>query len=88
MKMLNIDQLLEEKAITLVIGGVEYIVKDIPLSEKKPDEKDEVSLRKFVSGLIGCPEEALAPYGLAGLTLISKVVHENLLESLPSAEVK
>ena len=85
MKMLNIDQLLEDKAITLVIGGKDYIVKDIPLTEKKPNENDEIGLRKFVANLIGCPEEVLAPYGLAGLTLISKTVHENLLESLPSA---
>ena len=88
MKIVNIDSLLEDKAVTIVIGGVDYVVKDIPLNEKKPNEADEVGLRKFVSNLVGCPEEVLAPYGLAGLTLISKVVHENLLESLPSVEAK
>ena len=76
MKVLNIDEWLKSRGIRIVVGGNEYLVRDVPLEALEEIEKE--SYRKAVALVLGCSEDDLKDLGLGALTKIVEEVQENL----------
>ncbi len=91
-KKFVLDQLLDDEAVTFVINGKEFTVRDMPLEMANPASESPEDQKKFVQDILGCSAEDLAPYGLIALTKIVNILMENLLsgasQNLPSRSSK
>lgn len=79
MKKIDIDQFLEENAVELSIGGKPYIIKDLSLEDAKALGDENSDKKAILAKVIGCPVEALKPYGAIGIMKIVSYLNENLL---------
>lgn len=82
-KVVDIDQFLQERAVTIKLNGKEFTVKDVSEETRKlMDQQDDSSNHKeIVKSLLGCTDDDLKGYGLAAFTHIVNEVTRNLFPS-------
>jgi hypothetical protein len=79
MKVVNIDEFLQEKAFEIVLNGKSFTVKDID-PEAFELLKNDGATKEVIKKLLGCKDEDLKGYGIATYGKIIKEITENLLQ--------
>lgn len=82
-KTIDLNDLLEESAVTIKVNGKEYTVRDLPLDLTKDSDGDN-GIRVIVMKALKCEESDLEGLGIAALSKIMDVLYENLLPSRSS----
>ena len=78
-KKMNLDNFLDENAITITIGGKDYVIKDMTLEDATEMTKEDSDKKAILAKVIGCPVKELDPYGAIGIMKIVTFINENLL---------
>lgn len=81
--IVDIDEFLKEKAVTIKINGKNFTVKDIDEETQKKMSKseDEINYRDIVKSVLGCSDEDLQGYGIVAMATIIDEVTKNLFPS-------
>ncbi len=87
MKVLNIDDFLNEKAMKIVLKGKEFIIKDLDDSTRKLMDADEPDHRAIVKSILKCEEIDLDGYGIVAFSNIIAEVTKNLFPDASQKEV-
>ncbi len=82
-KTIDLNDLLEESAVTIKVNGKDYTVRDLPLDLTKDSDGDN-GIRVIVMKALKCEESDLEGLGIAALSKIMDVLYENLLPSRSS----
>jgi|JTFO01.1.fsa_nt_gb hypothetical protein len=78
MKTLDIDKFLNEKAMTIVLKGKEFIVKDLDDTTRKLMDAEEPDHKAIVKSILKCEEIDLDGYGIVAFSNIISEVTKNL----------
>jgi hypothetical protein len=78
MKTLDIDKFLNEKAMTIVLKGKEFIVKDLDDTTRKLMDAEEPDHKAIVQSILKCDEIDLDGYGIVAFSNIISEVTKNL----------
>lgn len=79
-KTIDLNTLLDESAVTLMVNGKSFTVRDLPLDlTDNSDSKD--GMKVIVMKALQCEESDLEGLGIAALSKIMDVLYENLLPS-------
>jgi hypothetical protein len=78
MKTLDIDKFLNEKAMTIVLKGKEFIVKDLDDTTRKLMDAEEPDHKAIVKSILKCEESDLDGYGIVAFSNIISEVTKNL----------
>lgn len=79
-KTIDLNDLLEESAVTIKVNGKDYTVRDLPLDLTKDSDGDN-GIRVIVMKALKCEESDLEGLGIAALSKIMDALYENLLPS-------
>lgn len=79
-KTIDLNDLLEESAVTIKVNGKDYTVRDLPLDLTKDSDGDN-GIKSIVMRALKCEEADLEGLGIAALAKIMDVLYENLLPS-------
>ncbi len=81
MKKIDLDQFLDENAVEITIAGKPYTIRDLSLEDGEALAKEDSDKKAVLAKILGCPIEALEPYGAIGIMKIVTYLNENLLPS-------
>jgi hypothetical protein len=78
MKTLDIDKFLSNKAMTIILKGKEFIVKDLDDTTRKLMDAEEPDHKAIVKSILKCEESDLDGYGIVAFSNIISEVTKNL----------
>lgn len=79
MKTINIDDFLNENAVTVTVNGKDYVVRDIDFTLAEELSKNDSDKKAVVSKILNCNVKELDNYGAIGVMKIIAYLNENLL---------
>ena len=82
-KTIDLNDLLDESAVTIKVNGKDYTVRDLPLDLTKDSDGDN-GIKSIVMRALKCEEADLEGLGVAALAKIMDALYENLLPSRSS----
>jgi hypothetical protein len=85
MKVVNIDEFLQDKAIKIVLKGKEFVVHDVSDEVRKLMDAEQPDYKAIVKAMLGCTDADLEGYGIVAFTNIIAEVTKNLF---PDASLK
>jgi len=87
MKILNIDEFLQEKAMTITLKGKSFIVKDLSEETRLLMDAETPDHKAIVQSILGCSKEDLEGYGIVAFSNIIAEVTKNLFPDASAKEV-